>query len=548
MSRVSVLSEPVQPFEQRMRSIELKPLPDSLPQLLAEAAAEAPEHKFCDFFELNKSFTYREFHAATERLASALHRRGVRRGTHVGLMLPNIPEFLITWLALTRLGAVLVPINPAYTTREVKFVIETGDVEWLFVGSSGLEVLNQVDALESLIPGDRIVCCEGESQSSYQSWESVFNENNSTIELPPVEDVKPTDLASIAFTSGTTGFPKGCMLSHRFYTVIGLVNTYRDGRNFERILTTMPLFYVDPRWQILMAIYRRGTVYVATKPSASRLMDWVRKFRIQFCLFPEVATKQPVSPLDRDHDLIRVTMYGITPDRHAEIEERYDVVARESYGMTEVGSVLFTPIEDPTTVGTGSCGRVCSFREVRIVDEDGNVVPTGQLGELQVRGLGIYDGYYKNKSATDEAFKDGWFCTGDIFRQDERGYFYLKGRVKEMIRRANENIAAREIEAVVRMMPQVVEAAALPVPDPDRGEEVKVYVVLQPGLSSADVPPQLIIEHCEQNLARFKVPRYVAYAANFPKTPSDRIAKHLLVKSSPDLRVESFDRVDDLWR
>lgn len=133
MSRASIAYEPVEPFDQRMRSIELMPLPDSLPKLLADAAAEAPERTFCDFFELNRSFTYREFQTATERLASALHQRGIRRGIHVGLMLPNIPEFLIAWFALTRLGAVLVPINPSYTTREVKFVIETGDVEWLFV-------------------------------------------------------------------------------------------------------------------------------------------------------------------------------------------------------------------------------------------------------------------------------------------------------------------------------------------------------------------------------------------------------------------------------
>ncbi|MGD9922562.1 MAG: class I adenylate-forming enzyme family protein [Pseudorhodoplanes sp.] len=547
MSRASILNEPIEPFEQRMRSLESMPLPESLPRLLADAAAEAPNHIFCNFFELNRSFTYREFHACTEQLASSLHQRGIGRGTHVGLMLPNVPEFLIAWFALSRIGAVLVPINPAYTTREVAFVIETGDVEWLFVGASGLETLQQIESLDRLIPAERIIYC-GEESQIYQTWNAVFKTDTSAAELPPVENVRSTDLASIAFTSGTTGFPKGCMLSHRFYTVIGLVNTYRDGRNFQRILTTMPLFYVDPRWQVLMAIYRRGTVFVATKPSASRLMDWVRKYQIQFCLFPEVATKQPPSPLDKEHELVRVTMYGITPDRHAEIEERYDFVARESYGMTEVGSVLFTPIEDPSTVGTGSCGRVCAFRETQIVDEDGNVVPPGELGELRVKGPGIYDGYYKNKSATNEAFKDGWFCTGDIFRRDERGYFYLKGRVKDMIRRANENIAAREIEAVLRMMPEVVEAAALPVPDPDRGEEVKVYVVLQPGLSADEVPPQLIIEHCERNLARFKIPRYVAYATDFPKTPSDRIAKHLIIKASADLRLGSYDRVDDCWR
>ena len=167
---------------------------------------------------------------------------------------------------------------------------------------------------------------------------------------------------------------------------------------------------------------------------------------------------------------------------------------------------------------------------------------------MLIRGPGILHGYYKKPEATAAAFHGDWFRTGDLFRRDERGYYYIVGRLKDMIRRAGENISAREVEAVLRGMPEIVEAAAVPVPDETRGEEVKVYVVLQPGLMAEDVPPARIIAHCEANLARFKVPRYIEYRPNLPKTPSEKIAKQLLAQGVADLRTGSYDRVERRWR
>jgi crotonobetaine/carnitine-CoA ligase len=199
-------------------------------------------------------------------------------------------------------------------------------------------------------------------------------------------------------------------------------------------------------------------------------------------------------------------------------------------------------------VGSGSCGRPSPFRELRIVDEHGNTLGPNEPGELVVRGPGILLGYYKNPEATKAAFFGDWFRTGDVARRDERGYFYIVGRLKEMIRRAGENISAREVESVLRMMPEVAEAAAVPVPDATRGEEVKVYVVLKPGVASDALPPPASAAHCERNLARFKVPRYYAYRDSLPKTPSEKIAKHKLVAELPDLRQGAYDRVDGCWR
>jgi crotonobetaine/carnitine-CoA ligase len=215
--------------------------------------------------------------------------------------------------------------------------------------------------------------------------------------------------------------------------------------------------------------------------------------------------------------------------------------------MTEIGSGLFMPIEATDMVGSGSCGKPSPFREARIVGDDGKPVRPGEIGELQLEGPGMLQGYYKNREATRAAFQDGWFRTGDLFRQDEQGYFYIVGRTKDMIRRAGENIAAREVEAVLRGIPEIIEAAAVPVPDPTRGEEVKAYIVLDPSLAQKDLPPERVIAHCEANLARFKVPRFIAYSASLPKTPSGKIAKKMLLENAGDLRKGSFDRIEGKW-
>ena len=265
------------------------------------------------------------------------------------------------------------------------------------------------------------------------------------------------------------------------------------------------------------------------------------------CLLPEIVLKQPPDPRDRDNAIIRVNVYGLHKEVHAELEDRFDLVAREAFGMTEIGSGMFMPIEATDMIGSGSCGKPSPFREARIVNDAGKRVDAGEIGELQIKGPGMLQGYYKNAPATEAVFQDGWFRTGDLFRQDERGYFYIVGRIKDMIRRAGENIAAREVEAVLRALPEVVEAAAVPVPDPTRGEEVKAYIVLEPSVRPSDMPPERVIAHCEANLARFKVPRFITYSASLPKTPSGKIAKNTLLKDVADPRKDSFDRVEGKW-
>ena len=216
--------------------------------------------------------------------------------------------------------------------------------------------------------------------------------------------------------------------------------------------------------------------------------------------------------------------------------------------MTELGSATFMPLEVEDMTGSGSCGMAGPFRECRVVDPHGNEVACGEIGELVVRGSGILRGYFGKPEATRDAFHGDWFRTGDLFRQDERGYFFIVGRVKEMIRRSSENIPAREVEAVLKDMPEIVEAAVVPVPDELRKEEVKAYVILQPGLTRTEVLPEAILTHARKYLAPFKVPRYLEYRSEFPRTPSNKIRKPVLQQEKPDLRTDSWDGVDGVWR
>ncbi len=545
MSRREVLGAVVPPWPERRRRIESGPLPAGVAALLDEAAAEAPERIALDFFEEGERLSYRELRERVNRLANGMARRGIGKGSHVGVMTPNLSALPVTWLALARLGAVMVPINIAYTPREMSYLIGDGAVEWLVIDKSCLVTLAELPERPAGLT-DRHVIVVGGARRDMVSFEDLLDGERSdfTGGAPAALD----DLLNIQYTSGTTGFPKGCMLSQRYWLTMGKVSAERDGRAYRRILAATPFFYMDPQWMMLMSFYRRATLFVARRQSASRFMGWLRQYRINFCLFPEVVFKQPPSPDDRDNDIVRVNVYGLHKENHRALEERFDFIVREAFGMTEIGSGLFMPIEATDMVGSGSCGIPSPFREARVADPEGRSVAAGEVGELVVRGPGLLKGYYNKPEATAAAFHGDWFRTGDLFRQDERGYFYIVGRIKDMIRRAGENISAREIEAVLRGMSEIVEAAAVPVPDPTRGEEVKACVVLQPGLTADAVPPARIVAHCEANLARFKVPRYIEYRDSLPKTASEKIAKQLLIGSGADALAKSYDRVEGCWR
>ena len=478
-------------------------------------------------------------------LATQLLSLGIDKGTHIGVMLPNIAALPLTWLAIGRIGAVMAPINVSYRERELAHVVDNADVTWLVAHKDCLPMIDAAREQGQIsIPPSQVIVVGGATDGMI-AREYLASAPRDTFEAPA--PVGHDDLLNIQFTSGTSGFPKGCMLTQRYWISAGKVNAFRDGRRYRRILASTPFFYMDPQWLLLMTIYHRGTLYVAARQSTSRFMEWVRRYRIEFCLLPWVLHSQPDDPDDRSNQVIRSNIYGAPRDLHAKLENRYDLNAREAFGMTELGPTMFMPIEKSEMVGSGSCGVPCPFRECKIVDDTGQEVPDGEMGELLVRGPGIMGGYYNNPQATEAVFADGWFRTGDLFRKDKDGNFFIVGRKKDMIRRSAENIAAREVESVLNAVASVAEVAVIGVPDPLRGEEVKAYVKLKDGFDRSEVTLGEIIEGARKGLAPFKVPRFYTFVDDFPRTVSLKIAKPQISAGIADLRAGSFDRVENRW-
>jgi long-chain acyl-CoA synthetase/crotonobetaine/carnitine-CoA ligase len=528
---------------------EAQLLPESLGAFVGSCAELHGDKIVGRWFEDGLALTYRELDAGADRLASSLVGIGVRKGTHVAVMLPNLPAFPLTWVALGRIGAVMVPVNTSYTGEEVSFIVNDSDAQFVVVDGAFLETVRAMPRRPSILVDANIVVHGATAPENMHSWEALLFDG--ALPYEPSEAVRRTDLLNLQYTSGTTGFPKGCMLTHDYWVMLAYNAAYFGPKDadIKNVLIWAPFFYMDPMWQFLMALTRGGTAFVARRMSLTRFLDWVREYEIHFCIFPEPALKQqPPGPADKEVHLKHVSIYGWREDARREVEERFGLAARECYGMTEIGSASVLPSSATHMAYQRCCGLPAPFRELKIVDENGKPVPPGQVGELWVAGRSLLWGYYKRPEANAESFRGRWFRTGDLFRQDENGYLFIMGRIKDMIRRGGENIAAQEVEAALRDLPEVEEAAVVPVPDPLRREEVKAYLKLRAGKRPEDVPPDAVLRHCETRLAKFKIPRYIAYVDDFPRTPSRKIQKKQLIAQSTDLRLGAYDRQDGCWR
>jgi len=523
------------------REIERQPMPANLAALLDQAAARWPDRTALLFVDTDDALTYAGLRTEVLRAAAALARLGVEKGSHVAVMSHNCPAVPVLWFALARLGAVQIPVNSRYTPRELAYLLENGDAEFLLIHR---ELLPVYEALETRpIPSERLRVIAGDGRAD--GWEAALAAADPA--RAPAPPLHADDPSTIQFTSGTTGFPKGCMLTHRYWVTIAQVKKGIVPIRLERALYNQNFFYLDGPILLLLCIRTGATLVMVWKPSATRFVEWARRYRIQYLYFFEPLYKQPERPEDGETALELVHIYGFNKANHADLERRFRMKAREAFGMTECGSAMVMPLEADRWVGSGSIGLPLAFREAMIADEKGAALPPGEIGELCVRGPGMMLGYYKNPEATADTFHQGWLKTGDLARRDEKGFYFIVGRKKDMIRRNAENIAVREVEEVIRGMPVVEEVAVVPVPDPIVGEEVKAYVKLKAGVDPAAATPDAILAFCRERLAPFKLPRFLAFRDAFPMTDSSRVEKKKLIAEDPDLRRGSYDRVEGRW-
>ena len=518
---------------------------------LRRAAARWPDRSALVFDETAETLTFSELAARVDRFAAALAATGIGPGDRVGIMLPNRVEWPLAWLGLARLGAVMVPVNTSYRTADAGFVLEHAGVRAVIATGAVVALLLDVRAATGAT--FEILCIDGDADGNAVDLASLVEAHAN--DTPPAAGIDSHTLVNVQYTSGTTGEPKGCMLSHSWFMRFAWrVMVLHDGLDdTDTILTSQPFYYVDPQWNLAVALLSGATLVVLDRFHPSTFLHKVRSHRVTwfYCLgvMPKLMLNTPPSRLDREHSVKRVICSAIPRADHADIEARWGVPWYEAFGMTESGLDIAVVLADHDgTVGTGCIGTAMPGREVRVVDAEDRPVPAGTPGELVLRGVGLMDGYYRNPAATAEAFRNGWLHTGDVVSRDERGRIHYLSRTKDMIRRSGENIAAAEVEDIIMRHPGVRLAAVLAVEDELRGEEVMAYVVPSHGVSRDDVSPTVLSTFCAERLARFKVPRYWKYRDDLPRTPSERIRKEALREEHEDPRTGAYDRVDGRWR
>ncbi len=513
-----------------------------IPTLLADAARRWPDRTAWHFTESGHEVRYAELAEQVERLAGALQKLGVAKGTRVGIMLRNVPEFPLGWLALAVLHAVSIPLNPIYTPRELAFILEDTALSHLVISDDLLATFDEAVREHGPVGADASnVIVVGRDRDGYgPSFSSLLASDTLRAELPETTD--PDALATILFTSGTTGLPKGCMLTQTYWTLLARVTCALVG-DVRNILADHPFYYLQNQFYLMVGLACGARNVVTPGLSLSTYVDKLWDFDIDFAWISHRLLKQPPSDRDRGHELLRAPADQLVPATHAELEQRFGVVVREWYGSTEAGTGTLVPWDDHAKTGSGSIGIAGPFRETKIVDDTFEEVPCGEIGELCIRGPGMMTGYFNRPDTNREQFLEGgWFRTGDLCTKGSDGHHYFKGRLKDVIRRSGEQIAAQEVEHVLSGMPGVMKVAVIPVPDERRGEEVKAYIVAD-AAHQASLTPEHIFDWCRSRLAGFKVPRYLEFRSDLPLTSSGKIAKALLRSEKADLRTGSYDAV-----
>lgn len=495
--------------------------PRTLPEAVRRAATLWPDRPAW-IFDLRDgpaaassiSLTFAEIRDASERIARHLRTHGVRSGDRVAILLHNRPEIALTWLALAHLGATAVPLGTK---------LRHDDAAWILAKSRAVSLVTTHELARTIAPVTIPII----------DVDALGDDPDDADPLPDVHD--PDDIVNVQFTSGTTGHPKGCLLSHRYWLHLAtsLVEGFPRLRPDDRMLTAQAMSYMDPQWNLAASLVSGASLVILDGFHPSTFWERVRDHGVTYfyCLaaMPVLMLTTPADPRDRDHRVRVIQCSAIPPARHAELEERWGSPWFEVFGMTETGGdIHVTDLEHDALVGSGAIGVVKPGREARIVDPDGHPVPDGEMGELVLRGPGMMSGYDDEPEATAQVFRGGWLHTGDLARRDASGVITLVGRLKEVVRRAGENVAAREVEDTLLSHPAVRMAAVVGVPDEIRGEEVKAYLVLTDERDAEQAASELV-PYCGERIARFKVPRYWEVRADLPRTASERVAKPQLV-------------------
>jgi acyl-CoA synthetase (AMP-forming)/AMP-acid ligase II len=474
-------------------------------------------------------YSYAAVLAEVTRLRDLYSGAGYGHGHRVALLLENRPLLYFHWLALNGLGVSLVPINPDYKSEESRYLLDHSEA-----------VL--VVALPHRVAELRAVAAQSEHKPP------VIDVTRFDADLPKAprpatgRATGPDDEAALLYTSGTTGRPKGCMLSNgyfhgwgRRYVGIGGCVSLRPGR--ERLLQPLPTFHVNAIGNAFQGMLFAGGCQIALDRFHPK--SWWREAAETGAtvfhylgVMPAMLLGLAPSDDDRRHGLRLGFGGGVEPAHHAAFEARFGCVLTDGWAMTEAGGVgLMSACDEPRKIGQRCMGKAPPGLDIRLVDGEGRDVPPGETGEMMIRAKGpdprrgFFSAYFKDPAATEAAWAGGWFHTGDVIRHDADGFLYFGERKKSIIRRSGENIAPAEIELVLYQNPLVRNVAVIAAADPVRGEEVMACIEPAEGVTASAETAGALFDWCFERLAYYKAPGYVAFFDRLPTTSTQKVQK-----------------------
>lgn len=525
-------------------------------ELLDETVARYPDNDALVYHELGLRYTYREFQRECERVAKGLMALGIKRGEHVLVWATNVPEWVILQFAMAKMGAVLVTANTHYKAFEIEYLLKQSDATTLLLTegtkeNNFIEMIYEIcPELKDCMPGrlnsqklptlKNVLFIGKERYPGMFTWQDLLKmgESVSDKELRARQSsLDADDVINMQYTSGTTGFPKGVMLTH--YNLVG--NAISVGRCMnlgpeDRLCIPVPLFHCfGCVLGTLTCVAWGSTMVPLISFNPVKVLETVEAERCtalhgvptMFITELEVLEKQRF-----DTSSLRT---GIMAGAPCPIEVMKAVMERMgmreiviTYGQTEAApGITMTRTQDPLDIRVSTVGRALPGIEVKIVDpETGEELPRGKQGEICARGYNVMKGYYKMPEATAAAIDaEGWLHTGDLGIMDENGYVRITGRIKDMIIRGGENIYPREIEEFLYTHPKVKDVQVVGVPSEKYGEEVMAFIQLKEGEKAT---PEEIKEFCQGKIARYKIPKYVEFVSKYPTTANGKVQKFKL--------------------
>jgi len=512
----------------------------TLSSLLKKAAEYNPD-RVAVFFE-DRSMTYSQLDEQASKFASGLLKMGIEKGDRVGLYMPNYPEWIVAFFGIARMGGIVVPMNTRYKAKEVDYILNNSEATGLVMTSNFLNIdyVNILDGLRGKIPALKRIIVLGEKLSqgmdTYQNVLKLGSNHGNDTELARIEDsIDEDDVVFILYTSGTTGEPKGAMLTN--------LNISKNGKQIADVmkqdvndvtLIVVPFFHCfGCVIGITACVSASSGIVPMPSYDPEQALLYMEMFKISIVHgVPTMFIGYIEAMKKNSYDLSSVRT-GVMAGAPCPVEimkgasDKMGANIVIAYGLTESSPVItMTDLNDSLEDRVNTVGRALPEQDVRIVDENNNPLPPGKTGELCVKGYNVMKGYFKKPEATVEAIdEEGYLHSGDLAVADERGYYRIVGRKKEMYISGGFNVYPREIEEFLFKLHPVENVAVLGVPDPRFGEVGLAAIKLVEGMQATE---EEIINYCKMNLANFKVPKHIWFVDDYPMTQSGKVQKFRL--------------------